>query len=296
MPFFNALTAIISVTELLNNITSIISNISGIMTPGQKTNRPYINNNQKVKIDKETYIFSTDSTTFHVPRDFGKLPVSESTMPIVFLQEQLVPQKQSLNIHGFSFQRFDNGAKIRKILADYAADSLILFSVEKAWNKTTLYSYILNIVPSHEGICYQFSFSFKGESKTGFIDDQIFSIMQLLLDHLSLTYYRLREEIAIKPDRLILELQILKCMGYDVELKETRNGYGMQLPFTTVSSNVLEYMQGIPDYVLIGISNHYPKEKPTIVLKRNSIWKKVDVDWCNNYTLGHIMRALVDGD
>ena len=120
--------------------------------------------------------------------------------------------------------------------------------------------------------------------------------MQLLLDHLSLTYYRLREEIAIKPDRLILELQILKCMGYDVELKETRNGYGMQLPFTTVSSNVLEYMQGIPDYVLIGISNHYPKEKPTIVLKRNSIWKKVDVDWCNNYTLGHIMRALVDGD
>ena len=290
---------VITITELIGNLTGIVDNVFSIMSSyGEKADHR-LEDTQYIRVDGKTYYISSSYNSFFNFRQFGHLPNFDGRCPALFVPKELYyDSSYSSLLHNYHCKiiTYGQAQEIKTILSNYAADSIMIISFEKRRKKTRLIWYLLNIVPSHDGICHQIVFNYYGKSGTNFIKDQIMFLTQKIMDLVSETFTKYRIQISKSQDRLILELQILYNMGYDVELKETRNGYGFEIPLPVASNSVIKYMGGVPDSVTIGITMKYPLEEPLIVLKRNTIFKKVDLDWNENFTIGHVIRALKEGE
>lgn len=173
---------------------------------------------------------------------------------------------------------------LQELMCGQNMDSVTIISYEEQGHNCCLNFDILNLIPGNDDRCFRMEFA--ADRDRGFeVQSVLFvNMVREITMELIGAYKRYRKPVYMDMNRITLEAKILDTMGYrPVEFEKMESGYGLRISLGTDNESVL-----------IILRNDYPKSKPEVVIKNFDVYVQViiDTEWNNNYTVGHIVKAL----
>jgi len=294
----------IAISELGKNISEIVKNFFECVEIEKRIKREetlartttYIEENKNKLSVKVSY------TVLEIKRTVEQKARLSGSRPTLLASKDLIKDNschwalwaiQSLSVKAFD-EKTEN---VVDLLSKYISDSVVIITTEHSRMESSIYFYILNIVPSNDEKCYVLKIRMEHNTTIEDIYHQFSVVISPVINQTANIFYKYRESISVTKDRLELEIRILDKMGFsNLDITQLSDGYGIDLPLANVivRKDIISALGDTPISVMIKFPSSFPKNKPLIVLrsKNNHTNVDLDVDWNSNYTIGHIVRAL----